>query len=52
MLSFWSLILQNVKYNVQDVPVYVVKAYRFLNPKDGTDKLSRNIGNKLPLLVA
>ena len=24
---------------------------RYLNPKDGTDKLSQNIGKKLPLLA-
>jgi len=26
--------------------------FRFLNPEDGTDRLSPNVGNKLPLLVA
>jgi len=44
--------LQNVKCNVQVVPVYAVKAYRFLNPEDGTDMLSRNVGKILPLFGA
>jgi hypothetical protein len=26
--------------------------FGFLNPEDGTDKLSRNVGKKLPLLAA
>jgi len=27
-------------------------SFGFLNPEDGTDKLSRNFGKKLPLLAA
>ena len=26
--------------------------FGFLNPEDGTDRLSRNVGTKLPLLAA
>ena len=28
------------------------ESYGFLNPNNGTDMLSRNVGNKLPLLAA
>jgi hypothetical protein len=27
-------------------------SFGFLNPEDGTDKLSQNVGEKLPLLAA
>jgi len=27
-------------------------SFVFLNPEDGTDRLSRNVGKKLPLLIA
>jgi hypothetical protein len=29
-----------------------IKPFRFMAPEDGTDRLSRNMGNKLPLLAA
>jgi len=29
----------------------VIRGFRFLHPEDGTDRLPRNVGKKLPLLV-
>jgi len=37
-------------------PIFMVqeskRTFGFLNPKDGTDRLSQNVSKKLPLLLA
>jgi len=34
------------------LPTYRSDSWGFLNPENGTDRLFRNVGNKLPLVAA
>jgi len=49
LLFTQMFILRIIQRNAQ---MHCVISFGFLAPKDGTDRLSRNIGKKLPLLVA
>jgi hypothetical protein len=49
LLFTQMFILRIIQRNTQ---MHCVIAFGFLTPKDGTDRLSHNVGKKLPLLVA